>query len=524
MAAPNFTIDVQGPGDVSIDNCSAAAYPSNLITYSITLTNTGTMGTYLIDFEDPAGNTPLSANPTPNSLSSLTQWSGIIQAGQTLSFQITFDIWTMGNVYFNTGQPYYDYIGNSLPYGGVYINFEPTVSLNGGTPIMAPPSWIAPMQDYNSYFTVGQVFNNLSFSANGNAAGNVSITIPNNSNYCPFGINGYIYSPNVGYYSEYWDIDGQVGYVVEDGVGGYGTVMVTDGLTPIVFSPGTHTITRYAFDFCHSTTGGAIGNTSALYSTTFTIPNCPAPTPTIAPTATICANTNQTLTASGATSYAWSPASNLSATNIANPVFNCATPGTYTYTITGSNACGQTATTNVTVTVPPLPINDLSTNHTTLCQGTPATNIGFNPRSNYTYLWTASANAPALSPMNSSLAYFTAPAINVPKTYTYTLKATENSTGCFVLKSRNVISNPNLSSATLTLTTSPLSATVCEGTTLSINRSITGANYGTLTYAWYRDNGTSAISTSANLSLTGSPTNTAAFGTQLQSYRKKWLQ
>jgi hypothetical protein len=56
------------------------------------------------------------------------------------------------------------------------------------------------------------------------------------------------------------------------------------------------------------------------------------------------------LQASGATSYSWSPATGLSSTSVANPVFTPTVPGTYTFTVTGvDGAC--TATTSVTVTV-----------------------------------------------------------------------------------------------------------------------------------------------------------------------------
>lgn len=505
MAAANFLLDVAVDYDnISIDNCGMGVYPSNLFTYTMTLTNTGSFGSYSIEFDHGygVGYMPVAASSGVNYTSGLPGWGGTLATGATAVFTITFDVWSLPTYYNSTGTPASDFT-SSLPYGGVYATFNPTITVTGNNiPSGVPSVYATTSQDYTSNFYVSWLYSNTSFTAYAAANGDVFVTIPNDPTYCPFGFQGYIN----GFYSDMWQVDGNNIYYPA-AISDYGTFLLGN------LTPGTHTITRIAGDACSTTTGSSVALTETLHTQTITVANCPAPTPTIAPTATICANTNQTLTASGATTYAWSPASNLSATNIANPVFNCATPGTYTYTITGSNACGQTATTNVTVTVPTLPINDLSPNHTTLCQGTPATNIGFNPRSNYTYLWTASANAPALSPMNSSLAYFTAPAINVPKTYTYTLKATENSTGCFVIKSRNVISNPNLSSATLALTASPLSATVCEGTTLSINRSITGANYGTLTYAWYRDNGTSAISTSANLSLTGSPTNTAAFGT-----------
>ncbi|MBD0255077.1 MAG: hypothetical protein ICV83_05115, partial [Cytophagales bacterium] len=61
-----------------------------------------------------------------------------------------------------------------------------------------------------------------------------------------------------------------------------------------------------------------------------------------------------TLTASNtpaAASYAWSPAAGLSNAMIANPVFAPTKAGTYTFTVTGTNAAGCTANASVTITV-----------------------------------------------------------------------------------------------------------------------------------------------------------------------------
>ncbi len=67
---------------------------------------------------------------------------------------------------------------------------------------------------------------------------------------------------------------------------------------------------------------------------------------------TICEKTSVQLNATGGTSYSWSPATGLNATNIANPI---AIPAvTTTYTVTVSNTCGS-ATDAVTITVNPTP-------------------------------------------------------------------------------------------------------------------------------------------------------------------------
>jgi hypothetical protein len=65
----------------------------------------------------------------------------------------------------------------------------------------------------------------------------------------------------------------------------------------------------------------------------------------------ICGSTPAALTASaaGAASYAWSPSTGLSATNIANPTANPTASTIYTVTVTGTNACTATRTTTVNI-------------------------------------------------------------------------------------------------------------------------------------------------------------------------------
>ncbi|MBI2281023.1 MAG: PKD domain-containing protein [Bacteroidetes bacterium] len=79
---------------------------------------------------------------------------------------------------------------------------------------------------------------------------------------------------------------------------------------------------------------------------------------------TICLGTPVGLSASGAVTYIWSPATTLSSNTVANPTASPTT--TTTYTVTGTDANGCTANAMVTVTVNPLPIINY-TSHT-LCE------------------------------------------------------------------------------------------------------------------------------------------------------------
>ena len=58
-----------------------------------------------------------------------------------------------------------------------------------------------------------------------------------------------------------------------------------------------------------------------------------------------------TLTATGGVSYAWSPATGLSSSKVAAPVFTATTAGTFTYTVTATNQYGCTATATVVLHV-----------------------------------------------------------------------------------------------------------------------------------------------------------------------------
>ncbi|MFN5005279.1 MAG: autotransporter-associated beta strand repeat-containing protein [Bacteroidota bacterium] len=81
----------------------------------------------------------------------------------------------------------------------------------------------------------------------------------------------------------------------------------------------------------------------------------------------ICNNTNVTLggapTATGGAggyTYSWLPATNLSATNVSNPVFTATSVGTTTYTVTVTDANGFVATDALDVTVNAIPTPSIS--------------------------------------------------------------------------------------------------------------------------------------------------------------------
>ncbi len=84
---------------------------------------------------------------------------------------------------------------------------------------------------------------------------------------------------------------------------------------------------------------------------------------------TICEGNALQLQATGANTYVWTPATNLSCTNCATPT---ATPTTtITYQVSGTNTSGCSDSASITVTVDPAPVVTAGNDHT-LCEHTPA--------------------------------------------------------------------------------------------------------------------------------------------------------
>jgi gliding motility-associated-like protein len=98
----------------------------------------------------------------------------------------------------------------------------------------------------------------------------------------------------------------------------------------------------------------------------------------------LCAGSSSIVTATGATSYTWSPAAGLSNTNIANPSASPIATTIYTIVGTGTNGCTSSQTS--TVTVNPLPV--LSITSATTCAGI---NTTISASGASTYSWSTNA-------------------------------------------------------------------------------------------------------------------------------------
>ena len=168
-------------------------------------------------------------------------------------------------------------------------------------------------------------------------------------------------------------------------------------------------------------------------------------------TSTICAGTNVTLTAIGATTYTWMPGNLTGSSVLVIPTI------TTTYSITGTNSGPCVSTKTVIVNVLPSPIVSI-TGNTVICAGSSTT---LTATGGGTYLW-STAN---LKGSNNASVTVSMSGVN---TVTVT-----GANGCITIAS---ISTTVL--ALPVLTVSPTSTTICSGTSVTLNAS------GALTYTW----------------------------------------
>ncbi len=225
----------------------------------------------------------------------------------------------------------------------------------------------------------------------------------------------------------------------------------------------------------------AFGCTS---STTVTVTVNPAPVITVTPvSSSICAGATTSITASGAVTYVWSPATDLSASTGATVIFSGTT--TTTYTVTGTDAAGCTGTGTVTITVDPIPTISVTPVASTICAGS-CTSITASGAATYTW-------APPTGLSATTGATVTAcPAVTI----TYTVTGTSGA-GCVGTGTVTITVNP-----TPTITVTPAAATICAGSSTGLTAS------GAVTYSWLPVAGLSAAT---GASVTASPATTTTY-------------
>ncbi|MCF8298524.1 MAG: PKD domain-containing protein [Saprospiraceae bacterium] len=198
---------------------------------------------------------------------------------------------------------------------------------------------------------------------------------------------------------------------------------------------------------------------------------------------TICNGDSVALTVSGANTYSWSQSVSL---NSASGASVMAFPNnTTTYSVTGTNVNGCINTTNVVVSVNPLPIISTNLTSSTICNGD---SVAVNASGATNYSWT-----PALG-LNTTTA--NAIIANPSTTTNYTVTGTDGN-GCSnnatVMINVNQLPNLNITAS---------SSSICFGDTTTI--SVTGANVYTWTPSGF------GISSNGNM-FHASPQNTTKY-------------
>jgi Secretion system C-terminal sorting domain len=189
-------------------------------------------------------------------------------------------------------------------------------------------------------------------------------------------------------------------------------------------------------------------------------------------TGAMCIGSTTGLTAVGAITYAWSPATALSATTGNSITANPTT--TTSYTVVGTNSHGCINTASITVTVYPLPVVSAGSN-VAICSGALTTLTGSGGG---TYSWAPSAGL-SITTGSSVLAHPAA-------TTTYTL----------------TVINLCVNRATVTVTVNPLPTITASGATYCMGSSGVLTASGGATYTWTPASGLSATTGS---SVTANP-------------------
>lgn len=232
-----------------------------------------------------------------------------------------------------------------------------------------------------------------------------------------------------------------------------------------------------------TTTYTVTGTANACYSVaTTTVQVNPIPVIEISPaSASICPGETVALSASGAGTYNWSPASGLSATNQAS--VNASPAQTQDYTVSGTlNACTGTAT--VSVVVKPKPIMTANPASSDICMGDSVlVTVGIAD----TYQWMSSAD---LNVIANNQAY-ASPVENT----TYNVIGTTDDCVDSVQFVVNVINNPSIS-------IDPSEPEICPGESVTLTAS------GGLSYTWSPENGLNSTNTE---SVVASPSETTTY-------------
>lgn len=248
---------------------------------------------------------------------------------------------------------------------------------------------------------------------------------------------------------------------------GGSTTLTAAGATTYSWMPGSLTGTSVTVSPAATTTytvTGTTGTCNANATQLITVNVSPTVTTTTTG-ATICSGNSTTITAAGASTYAWMPGSLTGTTVTVTPAT------TTTYTVTGTSASGCTGTATRIITVTPTPTVTATASSPSICSGNPVTLTATGAT---TYLWMPGSLAGA--------SVTTTPA----STTTYTVTGTSGTCTSTATVTVTVGAPP-------TVTVSATSTTICNGSSTTL----TAAGAGTYTWMPGSLSGTSVTVTPA---------------------------
>jgi len=264
--------------------------------------------------------------------------------------------------------------------------------------------------------------------------------------------------------------------------GGSSTTYTWAPATGLNVTTGTTVIAKPTTTQTYTLTGTAANGCNATATVVVTVNPTPTVTASASPTA-ICPGGSATLTASGATTYTWTPNTSLSTTTGASITANPAS--TITYSVSGTTGTCNSTVQKVTVTVNPTPTVTASANPTAICRGGAATLTGSGAT---TYLWAPNANLSAT----------TGSSVTASPISTITYSVTGSSAGCnSAVKTVTLTVNP-----TPTVSASATRTVICPADTTTLSGS------GATTYTWAPATGLSATT---GTSVIANPTTTQTY-------------
>ncbi len=248
--------------------------------------------------------------------------------------------------------------------------------------------------------------------------------------------------------------------------------------TGLNFSTGATVTSTPVTSTTYTVTGTDLNGCSALAPVTIIVNNPPVIS-VVATDYILCIGSNATITASGASTYSWSPSTGLSATSgssvLANPTL------TTIYTIVGVNATGCADTTTINIVVSPGPPITLTSTNPVICVGNSTTLTATGAS---TYSWSPSQN------LNTSTGSVVIASPTVTTTYQV---AALDAFGCAANAVSIVTVNP------LPIINSSSSGTICSSGTVQLNA------VGAAAYQWSPSIGLSSTngnSVNATISIT----------------------